>query len=285
MDHKTANLLVQSLLERLDADATSPNPRFGGVVSAIERMAIHLLLDEKPDTQTPVPPVLVEAEPDVSDDNLAELPGKVAENSEPEFVSGELPIPHADIVNPGAGPATAAPATQVPVVAAIDRTALSLDQPEDDGFVLCLDFGTAKSKAAAASVDEDAPNGGLLELGLGRSDHDVDSSVYTVSSSVWVSDDGLMFAGSEALRQSMEFVLGAVNRRRLDSIKHQLSLANVQQNLDVRPLEPDVNPTSVKLTYEDALCFFLAFLTDTAGKELDSSEESMGEWRFGQLSK
>jgi len=269
MDETTANLLVQSLLERLEADAASPNPRFAGVVSAIERTAIRRMLEVAMETPIPVQQIPADPGPHTTDEDSSGAQGTPIEAG-PELPPGtfESPMALEDGGTLADDAVTTAPIAQSPLAGAIDQTALSFQHPQDDGFVLCLDFGTAKSKAAAASIKGDALDGVLLELGLGRRDRDLDSSVYTISSSVWVSDDGLMFAGSEALRQSMEFVLGDVPRRRLDSIKHQLSLANVEQNLDLRRLEPDVNPTSVQLTYEDALCFFLAFLTDTAANEL-----------------
>jgi molecular chaperone HscA len=268
MDEKTANLLLNSLLERLEADAISPNPRLAGVVSAIERTAIRRLLERTLEDVDPGEQPPVEAESHTTDGE------PLNEGGESTAGFSDSPLSEENAGGLSDDPATSVAMTMVSSAHSLDETALSFKQPQDDGFVLCLDFGTAKSKAAAASIEEAASDAELLELGLGRRDRDLDSSMYTVSSSVWVSDDGLMFAGSEALRQSMEFVLGDVPRRRLDSIKHQLSLANVEQNLDVRRLESDVNPTSVPLTYEDALCFFLAFLTDTAGKELASQGRS-----------
>jgi hypothetical protein len=257
MDPKTAKSLVESLLERMEADAASSNPRFAGLVSASERAAIGAL--------------------------LAPSSAKEQTNDSPEHLTGNAPSPspvEGSSRDPELGSLTS-PARNVPeqqhqatrppsfAPSVLDETALSFKEPQDSSYVLCLDFGTAKSKAAASSFQgDDDHDPTLFELGLGRRDHDLDSSAYTLSSSVWISDDGKMFAGSEALRQSIDYVLGDSSRRRLDSIKHQLSLANVEQNLDRRLLEPDVNPSRVDLTYEDALCFFLAFLTDTAADEL-----------------
>lgn len=157
----------------------------------------------------------------------------------------------------------------------VDGTAWSIAAPQSDGYVLSLDFGTAKSKAFAASVNGDPEDADLVELALGRRDNDLDAAVYTVASSVWISNDGLLYAGSEALRKSMQSgVVGNVSRRRLDSVKQQLTLISVEQNLASLKLESDINPTKVELSYEDAVCFYLAYLTDLAVSELASRGHS-----------
>jgi molecular chaperone HscA len=155
-----------------------------------------------------------------------------------------------------------------------------MTQPEIEEVVLCLDFGTAKSKAFAASAPDETSEQFLKDLGLGRRDNDIDNSAYTVASSVWISDEGLMFVGSEALRRSGSLYYGASHRRRLDSLKQQLNLAGSQQDLGTRRLEPEVNPTSVDLTYEDAITFYLGYLTDLAVTELTSKPTRNVRRRF-----
>ena len=155
----------------------------------------------------------------------------------------------------------------------IQTGSLGLEKLKSDDQVVCLDFGTAKSKAfASVTIEEDPRPLDLIELGLGRRDSDQDGAVYSVSSSIWISQDGYMFAGSEALRQSAHATDGRGNRRRLDSIKQELNLSNFEKNLSQRLLEPEVNPTTVELSYEDAICFFLAYLTDLVGEELGAAK-------------
>jgi hypothetical protein len=113
----------------------------------------------------------------------------------------------------------------------------------------------------------------LIELGLGKRDGDL-NAIYTVSSSIWVSDDGLLYVGSEALRKSLDALVSGAPRRRLDSIKQQLTLVAYQQDLAARRLEAELNPTAVPLSYEDAICLFLAYLTDLAVTELGASGKS-----------
>lgn len=217
--------VLLALLERLNADAILPEPRYTSVVARIEREALADLLGVVDAQQkAPAPQIII--------DN---------EQAEP-------------VVEPTFN---------------IDLTALSCSPKED--YVVCIDFGTAKSKAFAARLhpDEDAEEIDGFELGLGKLDGDLDRAVYTVSSSLWISNGGLLYAGSNAFRNSA----GASEGERLDSIKQQLSQTNYQLTLN-RPLPASVNPTSVKLTYADAMCFYFAYLTDLIGQALEQSKQS-----------
>lgn len=216
--------IVQGLLERLLADAKLAEPRYTSVVSALERNAIAALL-----SKTHVKP-------------LAE----------------EIPLAPAVLTQ-----SEIAPAVELSPVP-LNLELASIRERADQDYVVCVDFGTAKSKAFAARLSEHGEEPLGFELGLGRLDRDMDGSQYSVASSVWISDDGLMFAGSEALRRSAE----ANDRMRLDSIKQQLSQSNHQQSL-TRYLDESINPTKVKFSHGDALCFFLAYLTDLVGLELE----------------
>ena len=64
----------------------------------------------------------------------------------------------------------------------LDLMSLEADPTED--LLMCLDFGTACSKAFATEGTENA----LVELGLGRSAGEPDY-VYPVSSTIYISDD------------------------------------------------------------------------------------------------
>ena len=253
MDELVARALLASLLERLSADARKEVPQFEGVVSASERQALKILLGRaSSEPESPAPAVAPSTEDSGDPEPQEESAAPTVRPVEAAVEASAPPIP---------GPRRSE--------AKLDETALSMQKPTDSNHVLCLDFGTAKSKAFAASVEQDEnPDPLLLELGLGRQDGDIDGSAYTVSSSVWISDEGLVFVGSQALRHSMNSYSTGTHRRRLDSLKQQLTLAGGVQNLSSRRLEPEINPTKVDLTYEDALSVFLAYLTDLALTEL-----------------
>jgi hypothetical protein len=282
MNEQTARILLQSLLERLDADARRDSPQFLGAVSKLERAALAFLLDSSavvsPSTQLPSEPLVPLAasapslqppEVPVATANANQVdPGE--ERTVTASKLGDAPT-DSQLTSPAPLPAIETQPEPKPL--RLDETALSFGASQDPGCVLCLDFGTARSKAFAAVSDgDDDPEPELIELGLGRRDGDPDA-IYTVASSIWISNEGILYVGSEAMRRSAPALLVERNRRRLDSVKQQLTLA-AEHNLAACRLEPEFNPTTVALTYEDAICLFLAYLTDLSVTELAAKGKS-----------
>lgn len=225
-----ARLLLKNLLDRLDADANSERPLFLSVVSKAERDALRALL---------------------------QAIGRPDPSAEPvTHVAPVITPPKAD-------------AAREPLAAVLDTTALRLAASPAPGWVLCLDFGTAKSKAFAATNDEDEPK--LEPLPVGQADHDLDGSVHEVSSCVWIDDDGKVFVGSEAVKLGMNYGGERDTRRPLDSLKQEISQVDPEDGAAelARKLPRDVDPTST-LTYADAITIYLAYLTDLATTALES---------------
>lgn len=226
MDNKTAAILLTSLLERVDREQAI------GVVSSLERQALQL--------------------------GLSALGGAVS--------TAPSPTPLAPGVDAKAGqgtPADVPPPVQQPVppsppkLPAVDLVLNSLDSetPSDPQVLLCLDFGTAMSKAFATVAPDE-----YLELVLGAAAGD---RGHTLPSSVFIGDDGKAYFGFEAIDHSQDLVDSG--RERLDSIKGWLSLRR-EGNLDSQPcvLLPALNPTPHRLTQGDLIRFYLAYLTDMA---------------------
>ena len=118
MDEATAEALLISLLERLEADALSQRSNFGGLISLSERTALRIMIEKWSEKHNHVP---------------------------------------------------------------VNKTVLNYKESPNPKWILCLDFGTAKSKAFAAT-DSEAPE--FHPLSLGKKSKDPDGSVYAVSSSV-----------------------------------------------------------------------------------------------------
>lgn len=240
MDKKTAAILLASLMERIERDQTI------GTVSSLERQALQIALKaldgdgEAVSTSVPVPKPKNPA--------LA-LNGAV--NSAEQ--------------TSGAGtPALVAVAPAVPKTAVLPKIPLVLDSVEreeitDPKVLMCLDFGTAMSKAFATVF----PNQ-YLDLELGK---EAGRQGYTLPSSVFISDNGKAYFGFEAIEMSQDLVDSG--RERLDSIKGWLSLRR-EGNLDGDAclLQKAMNPTSYKLTQGDLIRIYLAYLTDMAEKAL-----------------
>lgn len=141
--------------------------------------------------------------------------------------------------------------------------AVERETPSDPAVLLCLDFGTAMSKAFASVT----PNEHLdLELGAAAG-----SKGYTLPSSIFISDDGKAYFGFEAIDLSQDLVDSG--RERLDSIKGWLSLRR-EGNLDSDAclLQPKLNPTAYKLTQGDMIRIYMAYLTDMAVTALGGYE-------------
>ena len=152
----------------------------------------------------------------------------------------------------------------------LNTNALRLKSSPATHWTLCLDFGTAKSKAFAANnEDEEQPD--LEPLPIGKADEDLDGSVHEISSSVWIDDDGLLFMGSEAVKRGMNYGdLSATTRLRLDSLKQVMSQVRPEDGSEQlgRKLPSEIDPTST-LTYLDVITFYLGYLTDLATTELE----------------
>ena len=215
MDSKTASVLLISMLERIDRDQTL------GSISSFERQAILLA--------------------------LRALGHEVATTaSQPE--------------NQGASGATAVEKSTGPTAPALPQVnlvldSLEIDSPSNEGVLMCLDFGTAMSKAFASVSSKE-----YLDLELGAA---AGRQGYALPSSVFIGDDGKVYFGYEAIDSSQELVDSG--RERLDSIKGWLSLRK-EGNLDGEScvLQKSLNPTDYRLTQGDLIRIYLAYLTDIA---------------------
>ena len=126
---REARFLLQNLLTRLEADAAAERPLFGGVVSDAERHALRILLAGG---ETPPP--------------------------------GSSEDPPTPVEPPAPRPSTRVTKPPIPAVE-LNTDVLSLSASPEPSWVLCLDFGTAKSKAFAATDDEEEPELEPLPLG------------------------------------------------------------------------------------------------------------------------
>ena len=228
--------LVRSLCQRFDAEPR----RFGSYISDLERQALGLLLKAWDAS-------------DVGVSGPSELPV-------PQASSGQDQGPPAESPAIGSAPAVVV-VRYKPCLDALDRTG-----PESPNFLLCLDFGTAKSKACASRREfDDEEEADLIELALGTLDGDIDQSTYPVSSSVWIDEDEKVYVGAEAVRRGQHRSVQG-SRRRIDSLKQYISQAHSEEDLTFGVLSADENPTTVRLSMDDIVVFYLGYLTDLALK-------------------
>lgn len=232
MDKKAAAILLASLLERIERDGTI------GSVSSLERRALQQALEalgqDPPEPETapaPVPPPLKPNGEIV----LSPTPASEAPTARPR------PLPKVKLV----------------------LDSLENSKPSNPQVLMCLDFGTAMSKAFAAVLPDE-----YLELELGVA---AGRQGYALPSSVFIGDNGKAYFGFEAVDLSQELVDSG--RERLDSIKEWLSLRH-EGDLDGEAcvLPKALNPTDYRLTEGDLIRIYLAYLTDIACNSLGEFE-------------
>lgn len=172
----------------------------------------------------------------------------------PTIQPPDSPRPSATVAEVAASPPPALLPKVNLVLDSINRAAVT-----DPDVLMCLDFGTAMSKAFATVFPDK-----YLDLELGT---EAGKQGYTLPSSVFIGDDGKAYFGYEAIEMSQELVDSG--RERMDSIKGWLSLRR-EGNLDGEAcvlLKP-LNPTDYRLTQGDLIRIYLAYLTDMAAQSL-----------------
>lgn len=136
----------------------------------------------------------------------------------------------------------------------IDVSVLSLSKPPANTR-LCLDFGTAMSKATLVEDydDDEFEEIEVLKLGIPGDQEEI-SEVMLVSS-VFIDDAGLLWFGQYAVEEAKLQPEGS-NRQQLDNIKRYLS----EEGLNLK-VSDRFNPTGIDITYGDLILAYLMYLT------------------------
>lgn len=158
------------------------------------------------------------------------------------------------------GPGPSAPEQSFP----LNLASTQIDTAQDPDILLCLDFGTAASKACARRLASDE----LVPLAIGQQAGQTEP-VFALTSSVFIGDDGRLYFGQQAERMSHQ--PSASVRRRIDSVKDILAKADPRFEFGARALSSEENPTSIALQELDALELYLAYFTDTATSSLEKT--------------
>lgn len=138
-----------------------------------------------------------------------------------------------------------------------------LKMPKVSNMRLCLDFGTAMSKATLV-LDGSEEQICVLELGKPGDQEEV-SNVMLISS-VYIDNTGLIWFGKNAVDRSLiEGEDGS--RQRLDNIKRRLSEDGFEDAVGA----PIFAPHGVEVTYGQMILAYLMFLTWATSRALESS--------------
>ncbi|WP_231291074.1 MULTISPECIES: hypothetical protein [unclassified Thioalkalivibrio] len=150
----------------------------------------------------------------------------------------------------------------------LDTSVLELN-PAPENIRLCLDFGTAMSKATLVQDGEsDYDDEIITVINLGEFGDDIED--YKLHSAVYIDDDGNLWFGADAEEYCGRDAPDG-SRQLLDNIKHWLSLGQVDATVDGK-----FNPTDISVTYADIILAYLTFLTWSATKALGSLEPPPG---------
>jgi hypothetical protein len=148
----------------------------------------------------------------------------------------------------------------------INTDSLDLSTAQDQETILCLDFGTAMSKAFASNSDDLI----LYDLAVGRRAGQA-NPIFSVVSSIYINKSGKVLFGEQAVTESLNGDIDS--SKRIDSIK-DIICKDAIRDLETVPIEKEFNPTEYFFTKGDIVTLYLAYLTDMATTELVERHDS-----------
>lgn len=129
---------------------------------------------------------------------------------------------------------------------------------------LCLDFGTAMSKAFAWNKDSDV----AMPLKIGEAAGEPGSS-YALNSTMFISREGRVFFGQQAVTRAA--AVNPADHRPMDSIKDFLTVGS--EFAMAEPVSPENNPTTRPIRKKDVISLYLGYLTDNALLALEQDHQ------------
>ena len=163
--------------------------------------------------------------------------------------------------NPTDGGSEEAPLTSFSQVK-LDFSALGPQEVSQDARI-CLDFGTAMSKATLVVDGSSTELEQIRVLSLGIPGDQEEISETMLISSVYIDNAGTLRFGKAAVDYSMHEGSDG-SRGRLDNIKRRLSEEGWDERVDER-----FNPTDLPVSYSEMVLAYLSFLTWTIDRCLD----------------
>lgn len=235
MELMKAKFLLENLLDRIEVLEDGSKQLLGKLTDKeYEALKIAIALFDG-NTRTVPSPASISAKTNIHP--LPEFEADVVQTSAEEVIT-----PKVDTADQGERPIE------------IDDSVLSL-VPAPNNVRLCLDFGTAMSKATLVEdIDDDFENIHILKLGLPGNQENINEDIMLVSS-VFIDDNGLLWFGQNAVEEAKLLPEGS-NRQQLDNIKRYLSEEGLNSKVAER-----FNPTGVDITYGDLILAYLMYLT------------------------
>ena len=235
MEITEAQIILANLRERIE-QGIDGKYRLTGIVTAAELSALDFFT-----SRLSTPPLA----------SISQAAKPVVRESSPEKI---------EVLSPVEIPATISMPSPIVEDVALDLSTLGLPQA-DQSYRVCLDFGTAMSKATFVHDGErdDMEEIQVLMLGIPGDQEQIDEVMLV--SSVFIDANGLLWFGQRAVEQAQTAPEG--QNARIDNIKRALSEGNLGE-----PVDPAYNPSRYSLTYEDVVLAYLTFFTWTINQAL-----------------
>ncbi|MBK5938930.1 hypothetical protein [Halochromatium roseum] len=238
MDSVEAKILLRNLLKRIKTQDDGSH-QLPGVLTDAEVEALQLALGLFDDPVAPSIPIAVKppvAPVSAPISPIPAFPGQEGSTPAPVETPEELEPP--------------------PARPRIDLDLSALTRPSPPKNVrLCLDFGTAMSKATLVQDNDDTNSEDIHVLRLGVPGDQEEVSEVMLISSVYIDANGKLWFGKAAVDRSM-VEGGDGSRQRLDNIKRRLSEEGWNEQVG-----PRLNPTDLAITYGDMVLAYLMFMT------------------------
>lgn len=230
MEITAAKIILANLRERIETGGDGKH-RLPGIVTQKELDALSFVISGQLDAPTPV-----SAQPPLKSDTEQAKPPAPA-----------VPDARESVDEPDE-------------TVTLDLSTISLPD-SDPAYRVCMDFGTAMSKATFVhdGKDDEMEEIHVLKLGVPGDQEQVDDVMLV--SSVFIDANGLLWFGQHAVEQAQVAPEGSNSR--MDNIKRALSEDNLGE-----PVSTTYNPTSNQLAYEDIVLAYLAFFTWTINRAL-----------------
>ena len=236
-----ARILLQNLLGRIELTGDGTG-RLAGVLTLDELSCLRTAIDILDGKLPPTAPAGGAAVAPVSSDDLTESQPTERQAADGAGVPPSLPAQKGSVCDQ----------SQLK----LDLSTLSLPAAPTN-VRLCLDFGTAMSKATLVVDSEHTGSEQIHVLKLGVPGNQEEISEVMLMSSVYIDDQGTLWFGKAAVDRSM--IEGADgSRQRLDNIKRRLSEEGWEEPVGTR-----FNPTALQITHGDLVLAYLAYFTWT----------------------
>lgn len=248
MENIEAKILLKNLLNRVETQEDG-SKQLTGVLTADELDALFLALTLLEGSQQPAV-------------QQQYIPVSAAASKQPEIPSIPVVCAEKDQSDEeGNNSVEPQPATLDPRVD-LDLGSLSLPSPPTD-VRLCLDFGTAMSKATLVEDNDSVESEAIHVLQLGVPGDQEEINEVMLISSVYIDNEGSLWFGKAAVDLSM-VEGGDGSRQRLDNIKRRLSEDGWNEEVG-----PKFNPTDIAITNGDMVLAYLMFMTWAVNSCLD----------------